>query len=76
MDAQIAAGKLSPADVRQRIAAIGDIEFEEIRLVLRQEDYLLPPKDDRTVYVEFAAVYLELRYFVPELAAQLLSRSR
>ncbi len=67
MDARIADGKLGQPVVRQRIAAIGEMEFEEIRLVLRQEDYLLPPKDDLHAYVEFAAVYLELRYFAPNL---------
>ena len=62
----IAQGKLTEADVRSRIQEIGPIEFEEIRAVLRQEEYLLPPRTDLAVYVEFAAVYLELRYFVPE----------
>lgn len=28
---------------------------------------LLPPRDDMTVYVEFAAVYLELRYFAESM---------
>ena len=35
--------------------------------VLYQEDYLLPPKDDLAIYVEFAATYLELREFAPGL---------
>ena len=63
----IAAGKLGDREVKRRIGELGETEFKEIRLVLGQEDYLLPPKDDRTVYVEFAAVYLELRYFAPTL---------
>ncbi|MGD9720889.1 MAG: hypothetical protein AB7O59_23340 [Pirellulales bacterium] len=67
LDAAIAAGRLNDAEIKNRIAAIGATEFEEIRLVLRQEDYLLPPHDDRTTYIEFAAVYLELRYFLPSL---------
>ena len=29
------------------------------------EEEGLPPNDDRTVYVEFVAVYLELRHFLP-----------
>ena len=41
--------------------------FEEIRTVLSQEDMLLPPRDDRTVYMEFAAVYWELKYFAPSM---------
>jgi hypothetical protein len=53
----------TPADARARIDKIGQTEFEEIRMVLDQEHYLLPPADDLSVYIEFAAVYLELRYF-------------
>ncbi|MGA2034532.1 MAG: hypothetical protein ABSG68_19980, partial [Thermoguttaceae bacterium] len=64
---QIAAGKLSRAEVRRRIEQLGAVEFDEIRNVLRQENLLLPPADDQTVYVEFAAVYLELKHFSPSL---------
>lgn len=67
LEQRIAAGKLSETTVRDRINRIGDIEFEEIRSVLRAEHFLLPPRDERSVYVEFAAVYLELRYFAPDL---------
>jgi hypothetical protein len=56
-------GRLTPDDVRARIEQIGQTEFEEIRSVLQQENYLLQPQDDFRVYLEFAAVYLELRYF-------------
>ena len=35
--------------------------------MLRQEDFLLPPRDDFSTYVEFVAVYLELRYFARHL---------
>ena len=65
LDELIEGGKLGDGEVRSRVQQIGATEFEEIRSVLRQEDYLLPPKSDLTVYVEFVAVYLELRYFVP-----------
>ncbi|MDB4958624.1 MAG: hypothetical protein JWO36_6193 [Myxococcales bacterium] len=57
--------RLSTAAIRERIHRIGQIEFDEIRYVLRQEDLLLPPADDATVYVEFVALYLELRAFAP-----------
>ena len=67
LEGLVAAGKLGDNEVKNRIAELGETEFQEIRLVLGQEDYLLPPNDDRTVYVEFAAVYLELRYFAPTL---------
>lgn len=58
-------GQLTEADIRSRISEIGDSEFAEIRAVLKSEDLLLPPRSDRSVYIEFVAVYLELRYFVP-----------
>ncbi|HEX8201331.1 MAG TPA: hypothetical protein VF590_12655 [Isosphaeraceae bacterium] len=64
---KLAEGSLTPRGVRRRIHRIGQAEFDEIRAVLRQEDYLLPPRDDLTVYTEFAAVYLELRHFAEHL---------
>ncbi|HEX7448818.1 MAG TPA: hypothetical protein VF306_14795, partial [Pirellulales bacterium] len=70
LDQKVAEGALPAAVVRQRIASIGQAAFEEIRTVLRQEDLLLPPVDELAVYLEFAAVYLELRFF----AASLLPR--
>jgi len=65
LEQTIAEGRLPPSELQARIQHIGESEFEEIRTVLRQEDYLLPPKNDLTVYIEFVAVYLELRHFVP-----------
>jgi hypothetical protein len=56
-------GHLTPASLRERLDTIGATAWEEIRSVLRQEKFLLPPEDDREVYGEFAALYLELRYF-------------
>jgi hypothetical protein len=50
----------------ERIQRIGRTEFDEAASVLRQERFLLPPGDMATTYVEFAAVYLELRYFAPQ----------
>src|SRR5438132_991455 len=61
---------LREAAVRERIHRIGQAEFDEIRTVLRQEKFLLPPRDDRTAYEEFAAVFLEMSFF----AASLLPR--
>jgi hypothetical protein len=63
LEEQAAAGRLSPAVVRQRIGQLGSAEFDEIRMVLGQEDLLLPPRSDVSIYIEFIAVYLELRYF-------------
>ena len=51
------------AHIATRVDHIGRTEFEEIRSVLWQDRYLLSPTDDQAVYVEFAAVYLELRHF-------------
>jgi len=61
----IADGRLTPTDLQARIQHIGESEFDEVRNVLRQEDFLLPPRTDLNAYIEFAAVYLELRHFVP-----------
>ncbi|MEX2167828.1 MAG: hypothetical protein WD851_00835 [Pirellulales bacterium] len=47
----------------ERRAQIGEIEFAEIRAVLLKEGYLFQTPSDFDTYVEFAAVYLELRYF-------------
>lgn len=58
---------LSPGAVRARVERIGRTEFEEIRATLAQDDLLLSEDDDREVYVEFCAVYLELSWFAPEL---------
>jgi hypothetical protein len=70
LDRKVADGTLQAAAVRQRILRMGAAEFEEARLVLRQEDLLLPPADDVGVYVEFAAVFLELKFFAPTLLAR------
>ncbi len=60
------AGTTSAA-IAQRVRAIGCEAFDEIRNVLHEERFLLPPYDDASVYVEFAAVYLGMRYFKPFL---------
>ncbi|MEX2560599.1 MAG: hypothetical protein WD403_11830, partial [Pirellulales bacterium] len=59
--------RLEPAALRERIHRIGQAEFDHVRAVLRQEDLLLPPADQASVYIEFAAVWLELRFFAPSL---------
>src|SRR3954454_17603817 len=58
---------MSPERLRQRIAEIGQAEFEEIRTVLTQDHFIVPAASDRAVYAEFAAVYLETRYFAVDL---------
>ncbi len=62
-----AAGLLDDSIVQRRIESIGYTAFDEIRSVLEQEAYLLPPRNSFSEYVEFAAVFLELRYFAPDL---------
>lgn len=63
----LAEERLTPAVLRQRVHQIGPVAFDEIRSVLEQEAFLLPPRDEAVVYVEFAAVFFELRYFAPSL---------
>ncbi|MEW4570900.1 hypothetical protein AB1L88_23785 [Tautonia sp. JC769] len=60
-------GFLSDSIVRSRVDRIGQTVIDEARMVLRLEDYLLPPRDLWEVYREFTAVYLELRHFAPRL---------
>lgn len=67
LETKVAAGELPEAEVRRRIDRIGQIEFDEIRSILRHDDLVMPPGDDREVYIEFAALYLELRYYAPGL---------
>jgi hypothetical protein len=67
VDAQVARGRLRPAELRERIDRIGQAEFDEIRGVLRYDHDLHDIDDAIAVYVEFAAVYLELRHFAAAL---------
>ncbi len=65
LDELVGRGALTPAGIRERVDAIGQTEFDEIRSVLRQEDLLVPPADEAVIYVEFVALYLELARFAP-----------
>jgi hypothetical protein len=67
MDQLVKDGKLNAVELRERIGQIGAAEFDEIRNVLHTDLCLLPPIDNLSVYCEFVAVYLELRYFSPNL---------
>lgn len=71
LEAKRRSGALSDATVRARIHAIGQTEFDEIRAVLRQEDLILSSQNDAFVYIEFAAAYLENRYFSPDSVVQI-----
>jgi hypothetical protein len=69
LERHLAEGKLTPAIVADRVRRLGPAVWSEIQLVLEQEHLLLPPRDEPTIYVEFAALYLELRAFAPVLAS-------
>ena len=58
---------LTAAGLRERIEGIGPAAFEEARNVLIHDGLLTGRADDHTAYVEFAAYFLELRYFNPTL---------
>lgn len=60
-------GRLDEAELAGRLRQMGRAEFEEIKSALARDDRLFAPGDDREVYVEFAATYLELSAFAPEL---------
>ena len=76
IERRFATGALTTARVRERIHRIGETEFDEVRLVLRHEESLLPPYDDRATFTEFAALYLELRSFEPGLLDRLFPTLR
>jgi hypothetical protein len=59
--------KLTSVELARRFEQLSETQRDEIESVLRQEQYLLPPGDDLTLYTEFAALYLELRYFAGPL---------
>ena len=66
---QLENGRLNEETVFEHVQTLGQIEFEEINAVLRQERYLLPPINPCTVFAEFLAVYFELHYFARPLLA-------
>lgn len=65
IERRIEEGRLTSEALNERLRILGPGAFDEIRSVLGQEKLLLAPHDDREVYKEFAAVYLELRHFLP-----------
>jgi hypothetical protein len=76
VEKRIAEGSLDAAALRERIDRIGQIEFDEIRSILRHDDLLVPPHGDAEVYAEFAALHLELSLFAPDLLDQLFPSLR
>ena len=66
LDDALESGKLTEPLVRRHVEALGQVQFDEIEVMLRREKYL-PPDHTRTmVFVEFAAVFLELLHFQPD----------
>ena len=59
--------RMPVAELRSRIDALGQTQFDEIRSVLRNEQMLLRSNDPRHVYAEFVAVWHELHAFAPGL---------
>jgi hypothetical protein len=58
---------LTEAGLRERVEQLGSAAFEEARNVLIQDGLLPSGAADRAAFVEFAAYFLELRYFAPNL---------
>jgi hypothetical protein len=67
LDERLARGELTELTVAERLERIGSSAFDEVRAVLGQEAFLLPPVSTVSVYVEFVAVFLELRYYAPDV---------
>ena len=53
--------------LRRNIAAIGQVEFDEAHYVLRSELRLMDPNSREEAWRELAAIYLEMRFFEPDL---------
>lgn len=63
LERQLEKGMAADQCILQRHLEIGELEFAEIRSVLLKDEYLFPDPNDIETYVEFVAVYLELREF-------------
>ena len=55
------------ADVQERIANIGQVEFDEAHFVLRNELRLVDAESRIEAWREFVALYLEMKHFEPDL---------
>ena len=60
---------LDRANVQERIAGIGQVEFDEAHFVLRSEIRLVDPESRIEAWRELVASYLEMKYFAPDLLA-------
>jgi len=60
---------LKRSDIQQRIAEIGQVEFDEAHFVLRSEHRLIEPDSRVEAWREFISLYCELQRFEPDLLA-------
>lgn len=58
-------GKIDAAGFRERIHRLGQVEFDEIRSVLRRENFTHAESTQADIYIEFTALYCELKCFSP-----------
>ncbi|MFQ5731733.1 MAG: hypothetical protein ACE5KM_07245 [Planctomycetaceae bacterium] len=66
LDRRIESGEIEPSQMRADIDRIGQVEFDEAHSVLQREQFLIGRPDRSDVFVEFAAVYWEYKYFAPQ----------
>jgi len=67
LESKSSPSRMTRAELRRRIDAIGHTQFDAIQSVLRTEQMLCRPEDPRHVYAEFVAVWHELHVFAPDL---------
>ena len=60
---------LTPAGLRERVERVGPAAFEEARNVLVHDGLLTADATDLAAYAEFAAYFLELKFFNPALVS-------
>jgi hypothetical protein len=64
---RLASGQADPnVWAAERLAQIGATEVAEIRQVLLKDDMLFPAPSELEIYVEFAAVYIELYHYAQQ----------
>jgi hypothetical protein len=61
--------KFKRSDIQERIAEIGQVEFDEAHFVLRSEHRLIDPDSRIEAWREFISLYCELQRFEPDLLA-------
>jgi hypothetical protein len=69
LDRQRSAAKLTNEQIQERIEKLGPIIWDEAKKVLIEENWLTSEATQEELYVEFVAVFLELRYFLPNVPA-------